>query len=58
MKLGDRSSFQRKFVVYNGLTDAGTLFKSNRKCLKYSLPDLSGLQMRLSSDRKGFTIKF
>lgn len=47
--------FERKFVVYNGLKDAGTLFNSNRKFLKYSLPDLSCLSMKLSAveSRKG-----
>ena len=42
--------FERKFVVYD---EAGAIFKSSKKCLKYSLPDLSCLQMRLSADRKG-----
>jgi len=57
MDFDNQSTFERKFVVYNGMKESGTLFKSNRKCMKYSLPDLSGLQMRLSSGRKDSKIK-
>ena len=53
MDCHDGGSFQRKFVVYGGMKESGTLFESNRRCLKYSLPDLSGLQMQLSAERKG-----
>ena len=50
-----RGRFQRKYVLYG--EEQGNIFKSGRKCFKFSLPDLSGIQMHLTAVKKGLFLK-